>query len=506
MPRKISKKAGYTQSQKLAYYKAKSARKYGGRGTYNITAPKSHAVGGEVGEAAGNALRFIPGFGGALSTLASPLTKKVGQYLGNKLGSYFGWGTYSVRSNSLAVPEGNSPAAMHSQGMVTRICHREYFGDVISSATPGLFKIDSYKMQPGAADMFPWLSDIAPNFQKYRIRGAIIEYKSGSGDAITGTNTALGEVIISTNYNNADPNFTSRNQMENTQYCSSAKPSVSMVHIIECDPSLQAQENLYTSTSTTPITGLSPNDINWCNVQVATVGCQGASVNLGSLYITYDVELIQPIEFSAIRRPYTDIFQGTTYTNALPWGGNLVRDPDSSLGGTVFSNSTYVFPSWVKDGLWNVYAYWQASVDANYTPPVLTVTNGNLQPILESDATSQLQSPATAGLASRYTLLSFVKVNSSPCTLTMGAGVISGANPLKCFIIISPLDASFNPLFTPVPRQIPEPSTMRICQDHTTTIREDYERAKLECSNVGESETVHRLREKLRQLEAQNMH
>jgi len=499
MPRKATKKAGYTQAQKLAYYKAKAARQYAGRGAYK-PAPKSRAVGQSMGEAVGSAFGFIPGVGKLAAPLASNLIGKLGGYLGNKLGSYMGWGAYNVKRNSLAVPEGNSPAAMHSQGMVTRICHREYFGDVISSSSAGAFKLDSYKLQPGAPDMFPWLSDIAPNFQKYRVLGAIVEFKSGSGDAITGTNTALGEVLISSNYNCADPNFASRNQMENTQYCSSAKPSVSFVHVIECDPDLQAQENLYTSTSVTPITGLSQNDINWVNVQVATIGCQGTSVNLGSLYITFDIELIQPIEMSAIRRPYTDIFSGTTYTDALPIA-NLTRDADSSLGGTCNSSSQYSFPKWVNDGVWMLYGYWQSSGGGVYTPPVITVSGGALTTIFINDGTSQLQAPQT-GLAAvtRFSLLSMIKVTSSPCVVTCVTGVIGGATPLNVVWMVNAVDASFVPqAIANISQPTPTPTTMRICNDHS--IHGEYLEAKKNCEDAGESETIDRLRKKLHELE-----
>jgi hypothetical protein len=40
--------------------------------------------------------------------------------------------------------------------------------------------------------MFPWLSNIAQNFESYKLRGLVFEFKSMSGDALTSTNTALG--------------------------------------------------------------------------------------------------------------------------------------------------------------------------------------------------------------------------------------------------------------------------------------------------------------------------
>lgn len=511
MPKKVSKKAGYTQAQKLAYYKAKAARNYAGKGAYK-PAPKSRAAGASIGRSIGGAASFLPG-GSVLAPAASWLGDKIGGYLGNKLGSYFGWGAYSVNRNSLTVPEGNSPASMHTSGMTTRISHREYIGDILSSGTAGAFKLESYQMQPGSATMFPWLSDLAINYQKYRMLGAIIEFKSGSGDAITGTNTALGEVIISTNYNCADPNFTSRNQMENTQYCSSAKPSVSFVHIIECDPAMQAQEALYTSQSTIPISGLNPNDINWCNVQVATIGCQGTNVNLGSLYITYEIELIQPIEYSSIRRPLTDLFEGTTgWSAAAPWAGS-VADGGNSLGGTLVSAGTtyYAFPNSVKDGLFQFTCYWRGSVSTIFVAPILTYTNCAASTILIVDSSSQMAAPG-GSTSTQAILVQFVRVTGQGAVVTFGGAGTLPTTPVQSALMVAAIDGSFMSAAPRVPKSLyalppPAKPTVMTPEPHkqihreSTTIRDEYHEALSNCSDVGDSEVIERLKRKLAELE-----
>lgn len=497
MPRKASKKSGYTQAQKLAYYKAKANRNYRGRGAY--TAPKSAAVGRQMGEYAGKAFDLIPGVGGMISPLASKLAGKLGAFLGNKLGTLAGWGSYTVKNNSLIVDEGNSPAYMHSSGMTTRICHREYIGDVFSSNSPGAFELKSYMLQPGASEIFPWLSDVALNYQKYKLLGAIVEFKSGSGDALTTVNTALGEVIISTNYNCADPNFASRNQMENTQYCSSAKPSVSFVHVIECDPELQSQTSLYVSQSVVPEDGLTANEINWCNVQVATVGCQGGNVNLGSLYITYEIELIQPVEATWIRTPVGDWFDAGAPTNALPFGATRVANPDNSLGGTMDTNNYYFQPN-IDQGLYMVTCYWIGAGAAAIVYPTITTTNCTQPSIFGNYTVNSFLSPGGGTSTLRGMMMFPILVTGRSASFNLsGGGTLPTSMTLGSFYI-NVLDGDFRDSnFRKVPKLLSAPE---VCEEHP--IKDEYERAMASCTDAGDSELVARLEYQLKRLKEQS--
>lgn len=440
------KKKSYTQAEKLAYYKKKAAANYRGRGAYKMgsrPAPKSRAYGEAIGSGLGGMVKYIPG-GAAFAAPASVLASKLGGYLGNRLGSYMGWGEYKVNKNSLMVDEGQSPANMHSSGQSTRICHREYVCDIISSATAGGFKLQNFPLQPGYSGTFPWMSSVALNFQKFNIRGAIAEFKSGSGDAITGTNTALGEVIISTNYNCADGLFVNRTQMENTQYCSSAKPSVSFVHVIECDPSLQAQENLYVSSKVTGLTGIGINEVNWGNLQVATVGCQGTNVNLGSLYITYDIELIQAIDDSVDRLPVGDWFSfaGATVTGANPCGTvATTADPANSLGGTLVG-ATYSFPANLNQGLFK-FIYSIQGTAAAFTAPGATLVNCVLRPVMGNDTLSALAYPQNGLVASQVALLYTIEVTAANATITIGGAGAIPTNVTLGMFMIDKIDGDF---------------------------------------------------------------
>jgi len=217
--------------------------------------------------------------------------------LGRAAGSLFkritGLGDYTVTSNTLVpVAASDSLAAFGKSGRGIRITHREYLQDVITSPTAGLFKVESFPLQPGLPFTFPWLASIAQQFEEYQLNGMIFEFKSNSYDALASTNTASGTVIMTTNYNVYNLPFTNKQSMEQYQFTCSSKPSVDLVHPVECargesplvvlqtrnDAKLQGDLRLY----------------DFGNFNIATVGMQGTSTNIGELWISYDITFYKP--------------------------------------------------------------------------------------------------------------------------------------------------------------------------------------------------------------------
>ena len=142
------------------------------------------------------------------------------------------------------------------------------------------FSLQSFAVNPGQNATFPWLSTIAQNYDEYIIHGMIFEFKTLSSDALNSTNTALGSVILATEYNASAPAFSSKQQMENYEFAQSAKPSVSQIHAVECMKSQTPVRELFVR----PGAQAANTDIRWYdigNFQIATVGMQAANVLIG---------------------------------------------------------------------------------------------------------------------------------------------------------------------------------------------------------------------------------
>jgi len=202
-----------------------------------------------------------------------------------------GSGDYTIDGNSQQVPQ-------FASGRTFRISHREYIQDVESSIG---FVNSTFPLNPANAACFPWLSNIALNFQEYIVHGMVFQFVSTSADALNSTNTALGTVIMGTDYNAANLPYASKQAAENAEFTVSCRPSMSLRHAIECDPHQSPIGELYIRTGAQP----SDTDIRLYDLgrfQIATQGMQAASVNIGELWVTYQVALFKPRLFSALGR------------------------------------------------------------------------------------------------------------------------------------------------------------------------------------------------------------
>lgn len=196
--------------------------------------------------------------------------------------SVTGLGSYSVALN------GNSPP-MFNTNSAPIIEHREYLADVVGSTS---FAINSYDINPGLVSSFPWLAGVASAFEEYRLLGCIYEFKSTSASALNSTNTAMGTVIMATEYDVSDAVFSSKLVMENHQFAVSTKPDLSCLHPVECAPALTVAPQRWVRSSAVP-SGADPKLYDWGRMSIATTGMQAVNV-IGELWVTYRVQLLKP--------------------------------------------------------------------------------------------------------------------------------------------------------------------------------------------------------------------
>jgi hypothetical protein len=192
------------------------------------------------------------------------------------------------------LPEGTEIPQFMNSIHETRIQHREYIGDIIVPSSPSSFSNASYTINAANSYTFPWLAAVAARFQQYRFNGLIFEFKTLSSDITAGG--ALGAVVMSTNYDTIKKPFTSKLEMENSEYATSAKPSRSQIHVVECDPAMTQSKLLYCADAGNDETlDIDPRFANLGNFQLATVGLPGSTGQvLGELWASYDVSLFKP--------------------------------------------------------------------------------------------------------------------------------------------------------------------------------------------------------------------
>lgn len=268
-------------------------------------------AGGIIGERIGNMFNF----GHA---------KGVGRWLGTGIGSIFGSGDYTIMGaepNYNVLLNGNQIPKFNTQRQTNVICHREYLGDIAGTAG---FNNTLYPLNPGMSQTFPWLASIASCYQQYKFHGVIFEFRPLITDFVT--SGAPGVVVMATNYNADLPAYTTKQQMENSEYAVSVKPTRELMHGIECATSQTVLSELYVRTGV-PTSGQDLRLYDLGSFQFAT---QSNPVqNLGELWVSYCVEFFKPILPEEVGG---EILSSSIVRSSVTPAAPLGTGPVSSLG------------------------------------------------------------------------------------------------------------------------------------------------------------------------------
>ena len=348
----------------------------------------------------------------------SDLGGSLGDLAGKGLSKWFGKGDYNIKSNSLIhgdMRQMQTAKFSTSGKRGTRIVEREFIGNVTASSVVGQFANTFYPINPTNRATFPWLSGIAQLYDQWEPDGIIFEYISTSSE-FNGTSQALGAVIAATDYNNEDPIYTNKQQMENSDYACSTKASSNLQHGIECDPSERPTLVLYTKSAIANTSTLG-------TFQIASEGCSTSSVKLGELWVTYDItfykkQLVLPSSDAVFYHGLSGSIAATagylTNMNTLGTSGNFVLSQQIGTG------STIRFPTSVVVGQYTV---------------ELIATNASVVGMLpiafvNCATTGYFQSPA----GTACTLSLGLTITGSPASIQFGLVTTSTATDVHLFI------------------------------------------------------------------------
>lgn len=331
-----------------------------------------------------------------------------------------GRGAYTIRKNTMLMDGAEQAPVMHSIADGVRIRHREYIQDIQTSTT---FSNQTFVLNPGLSETFPWLSAIAQNFEQYEWMGVIVQLKSISSDAIaSSTNLAMGTIIMAAEYNVAQPPYVNKQQMENSFFACSAKPSEDFRMPIECDPAENPLAVHYVRTGAVP-SGQDPRMYDMCNLQVATVGSQ-AAYTVAELWISYDVILRKPqldsgLALSSQTAHYSLVAPAVT-TSYL---GTSREQKFDSIGLTL-SGTVVTFPLGCNGNYLVNYSARGAST-ASLVAPTLAVANCDYLTIYADDTS---QGSSTTGSPTSTLLFQSYWVNipnpNLQATITFSGGTL----------------------------------------------------------------------------------
>lgn len=161
------------------------------------------------------------------------------------------------------------------------VAHKEYFSDLVGSVD---FETIALAVNPGMADLFPWLSAIANNWEKYRFRYLAFEYATFRPTTDTGT------VVLT-----FDPDATDelpQNKSEVLSFKDQRRSNTYLPMRMVVSSSSLTKEFRYIRSEATPSTE-DPrlNDVGLFNTSVEG---QADTTAIGELTVHYIVELNTP--------------------------------------------------------------------------------------------------------------------------------------------------------------------------------------------------------------------
>jgi hypothetical protein len=218
----------------------------------------------------------------------------IGGNLATRLSKIFGMGDYSTNACACnALIKGSPTSAAYAQfGNMndgTRVVHRDYISDVYTSTVTNQFTNTVIPINPGLASFVPYLSNIAQNYEEYRINGMVFEFISTTSPFSTGN--SMGSVIMSMEYNAANPAYTSKAQMENSDFAISARFDKNMAYGVECKTNAQNHYYVRSGASALPVT---TTDLGLFQIATNPSSTFPTNSAIGELWVSYDITFYRP--------------------------------------------------------------------------------------------------------------------------------------------------------------------------------------------------------------------
>jgi len=223
-------------------------------------------------------------------------------------GMYTGSGLYS--SNSLVTGMNSRPSVQfdsdndESQSLI--ITHKEYVSDVFGPDSSA-FTIQTFSLQPGLSQVFPFLAQFAQNFDEYEMIQMVWEFHSTvDSNATTNTSGNTGTIIMATNYKADSPAFSNKDEMIQYHGGVSGRLTETLVHGVECDPSkVSGNSGKYVRTAPVPLSDIKTYDIGLFNLAFQNTPPTFLNQQVGELWVYYKVKLAKPKLYSALGNTIT---------------------------------------------------------------------------------------------------------------------------------------------------------------------------------------------------------
>ncbi len=191
-----------------------------------------------------------------------------------------------------------------------RIRHREYIQDISGSVA---FANTQLNINPGISTTFPWLSQIARNYESYLFNKCEFQFETQKSSSTNGS------LMMAVDFDAADSAPTSKTEI--MSYHNAVRSAVWAECVNHSDKQDLAKFGVQRYNRFAALAAnLDIKTYDVGNINVATQGCADTSA-IGELYVDYDVEFMTPQTPSASTTDAGQKLVGVSGTKDTAWMG-----------------------------------------------------------------------------------------------------------------------------------------------------------------------------------------
>jgi len=164
------------------------------------------------------------------------------------------------------------------------IRHKELFGGVWGSVN---FAVSTYNINPGNSALFPWLSQQASGWERYRFKRLVIRYVPRCSTATSGS------VLISPDYDAADPVPTTEVQAASYADAKEGAPWQDITIVMSESSLAGGVSNKYVKVGALG-SNLDVKTYDAGRLSIVTIDCASNGAPLGKLWVEYEIEFYTP--------------------------------------------------------------------------------------------------------------------------------------------------------------------------------------------------------------------
>lgn len=213
-----------------------------------------------------------------------------------------------------------------ADGSIT-VSHREYLRDIFGPADNKNFDTNTIAINPGLNQCFPWLAQLASNYEEYQWKSLYFYYRSTTTDIGSSSTGQCGTTAMVTNYNASAAPFTDKQSLIEYIGAQSAKVTEDLKHNVICK-----NQTLFVRNGTLDVSqDIKTYDLGQFQLAICNSPTAFANYPVGELWVYYVITLKKPKLYAS--RGY-DIMQDW-YTTPLTNANTLAPNSTNGIFGAI---------------------------------------------------------------------------------------------------------------------------------------------------------------------------